>query len=148
MKPQRQTTEHGISIDALSLDAATKSKLCYIATGNLVFGKAPPVWSHVHNNIRDITRSRIKYKLLTGTYTLQMNRAKFKQLDVSPTCTLCGLEDEDTVHFLTRCPALDETRTKCNGSAVDRQLQLSVVLFDSEPGFPHSLFVRLQLGSS
>ena len=51
-------------------------------------------------------RGGIKARLLTGTYILQCNRSKFNQHEVSATCPLCQLEDEDTFHFLIKCNAL------------------------------------------
>ena len=48
----------------------------------------------------------IKARLKTGTYILQCNRRKFNQHEVSATCPLCQLEDEDTLHFLIKCNVL------------------------------------------
>ena len=47
---------------------------------------------------------------MTGTYTLQSNRAKFNQYKIDLTCTLCEEEPEDQEHFLLRCRSLSETR--------------------------------------
>ena len=55
-------------------------------------------------------RGGIKARLLTGTYILQCNRSKFNQHEVSATCPLCQLEDEDTLHFLIKCNALYANR--------------------------------------
>ena len=57
-----------------------------------------------------IKKASIKAKLMTGTYTLQSNRAKFNQYKIDLTCTLCGEEPEDQEHFLLRCRSLSETR--------------------------------------
>ena len=38
---------------------------------------------------KKVRRAEIKARLLTGTYTLQSNRAKFNQYNVSPICKLC-----------------------------------------------------------
>ena len=51
-------------------------------------------------------RGGIKARLLTGTYIFQCNRRKFNQHEVSATCPLCQLENEDTLHFLIKCNAL------------------------------------------
>ena len=96
----------------MSQDAITKSTLRFINIDLLLPGKVHPVWAHVYNNTRDTVRARIKAKLLTGSYTLQSNRARFNNNSVNPTCLLCGTEDEDTVHFLTACPSLAATRQK------------------------------------
>ena len=51
-------------------------------------------------------RGGLKARLLKDTYILQCNRSKFNQHEVSATCPLCQLEDEDTLHFLIKCNAL------------------------------------------
>ena len=51
-----------------------------------------------------------KQRLMTGTYILQSNRAKFNQYSVNPTCLLCGEDPEDLEHFLLKCRALTVTR--------------------------------------
>jgi hypothetical protein len=38
------------------------------------------LWHSVPNNIRAVTKANIRAKLITGTYTLQANRAKFKTI--------------------------------------------------------------------
>ena len=55
----------------------------------------------------------IKAKLLTGSYTLQANKARFNQYDVNPTCIVCKQEPEaeGREHFLLRCEGLADTRT-------------------------------------
>ena len=57
-----------------------------------------------------IRKAGIKARLMTGTYVLQSNRAKFNQYKVNPTCLLCELEPEDQEHFLLRCQSLSEIR--------------------------------------
>ena len=47
---------------------------------------------------------------MTGTYTLQVNRAKFNQSEVDPTCMLCRQDPETTEHFLLTCPTLEDVR--------------------------------------
>ena len=96
----------------MSQDAITKYTMRFISIDLLLPGKVHPVWAHVYSNTRDTVRARIKAKLLTGSYTLQSNRARFNNNSVDPTCMLCGSEDEDTVHFLTACPSLAATRQK------------------------------------
>ena len=49
-------------------------------------------------------------KLLTGSYTLQANRANVNQYTVNPTCKLCNAEPEDREHFLVRCTVLESIR--------------------------------------
>ena len=57
-----------------------------------------------------IKKASIKARVMTCTYVLQSNRAKFNQYKINPTCTLCGEEPEDQEHFLLRCRSLSETR--------------------------------------
>ena len=59
---------------------------------------------------RDVYRASIKIKLLTGTYNLQRNRAKFNQFDIDPTCLLCGEDPENREHFLVCCSTLQNQR--------------------------------------
>ena len=51
-----------------------------------------------------------RIKLLTGTYILQTNRAKFNRNAVSPVCTACHGAEETVEHFILQCPALQEAR--------------------------------------
>jgi hypothetical protein len=52
----------------------------------------------------------VKAKLLTGTYTLQANRAVFNQYEVDKTCPLCGMGPENRQHFMLECPSLQDVR--------------------------------------
>ena len=59
-------------------------------------------------------RAIVKVRVLTGTYLLQVHRKKFRMDVVTDACcSLCYLEDEDIVHKLIRCPALNEVRITC-----------------------------------
>ena len=49
--------------------------------------------------------------MLTGTYILQTSKAKFGQA-VDGTYQMCMEEDEDLVHVLLRCPAIQNARNK------------------------------------
>ena len=59
---------------------------------------------------RDVNRIPTKLKLLTGTYILQNNRAKYKNYTIDPTCLLCDSEAETPAHFILNCPALSSIR--------------------------------------
>ena len=50
--------------------------------------------------------------LLSESYILQANRARFNQNSVNPTCPLCKQAPEDLPHFLLSCPGLEPTTTK------------------------------------
>ena len=75
-----------------------------------VIGKChPAVRPYLHSD-RDIYRIPVKNKVLTGTYILQTNRAKFNQNDVNPICQLCHKCEETPQHFIIDCEALAEDR--------------------------------------
>ena len=66
-----------------------KSSLKYINPDSLKVGSEHTVWATVRNSITDNRRAQLKCKLLSGTYTLQGNRAAFNQYTVDATCKLC-----------------------------------------------------------
>ena len=72
--------------------------------------KNHPVWASVRYNIQDRKKAELKMKLLTGSYTLQANRANFNEYTVNPTCKLCNVEPENREHFLARCTFLEYIR--------------------------------------
>ena len=63
-----------------------------------------PSWSHTESNNHSVARAR----LITNTYTLQLHRSTF--YNEEPTCKLCALESETTIHLLTTCPVLSLKR--------------------------------------
>ena len=69
----------------------------------------PAVKPYCYSN-RDIYRITVKNKILTGTYILQSNRAKFNQNEVNPTCQLCQTDNETLKHFLLGCHELESVR--------------------------------------
>ena len=48
--------------------------------------------------------------MLSGTYILQKNKARFNQYEVSSLCPLCGIEHEDLMHLMLTCEKLEEVR--------------------------------------
>ena len=88
-----------------------KSSLKYLNQDILSVGKPHPVWVSVRYNIKDRKSAELKVKLLTGSYTLQANRANFNQYTVNPTCKLCSAEPKDRPHFLARCTFLESIRS-------------------------------------
>lgn len=91
-------------------EALTKSSLKYLNTNILSTGVAHHVWDTLSGNCREIEMAAVKARLLTGTYVLQANRAKFNQFEVVPTCSICNKEPEDRSHFILSCMLLEETR--------------------------------------
>ena len=70
-------------------------KACKIGTPHHVLSTLPP----------DCREVEIKAKLITGTYVLQYNQAKYNQYENDPTCILCKTATENITHFLVQCPA-------------------------------------------
>ena len=93
-------------------DISSRSSLKYINPESVKVGKAHHVWSSVHNNLHDSHRGQLKSLILTGTYTLQSNRAVFNQFAVDPTCKLCDKSPETRQHFLAECQTLQHVRQK------------------------------------
>ena len=91
-------------------DIKAKSSLRYINPDSVSVGAAHHVWTSVHDNIHDSRRAQLKCRLLTGTYTLQSNRAVFNQFAVNPTCRVCGKSPETRQYFLTECQPLHKPR--------------------------------------
>lgn len=96
----------------LTEDAKQKSTLDYCNVTSLRIGHTHPVWDTVNPNTNDVKMGITKARLLTGTYLLQSNKAKFNKYDVNGTCPLCRLEIEDREHMITRCPALISSRNR------------------------------------
>ena len=65
-----------------------------------------------HYQLKDVTKARVKAKLLTGSYPLLSNKAKFNKSEVDPTSKLFNSSPENTYHFLLTCPALEDRRKK------------------------------------
>lgn len=94
----------------LTKDAHQKSTLNNCDVETMKIGKTHIVWDSVASNTTDVKRGITKARILTGTYLLQTNKAKFNKYEVDSTCPLCRLEPEDISHVLIRCPALHQSR--------------------------------------
>ena len=68
--------------------------------------------SSVRPSVMDVRKATTKLRLLTGSYSLQSNRAQFNQ-HANTNCLLCGLEPETRLHFLCECPSLAGHRESC-----------------------------------
>ena len=97
-------------VPAIQADLTEKSSVYLLAKYDFTPGKAHRLWTDTNYDKRYIRRSCIKSKLLTGTYILQQNRARFNQFAVDPTCLMCGDAPETISHFLLHCKALTEAR--------------------------------------
>ena len=97
-------------MDKIKLEASEKSSLRFLNTLKYEIGEVHYVWKNAGFNLMAIKKAGMKARLMTGTYVLQSNRAKFNQYSVNPTCLLCGEDPEDLEHFLLKCRALTVTR--------------------------------------
>ena len=93
-------------------DIQGRPTLKYINSVRIRMGQVHPVWATVRDSVFYSRRAQLKCRLLTGTYTLQSNKAVFNQHLVDPTCKLCKGAPENRQHFLAECPAYGEAREK------------------------------------
>ena len=91
-------------------EIVSKASLKYLNPDCIKVGKVHPVFATVRNNTYDTRRAEVKVRLLTGTYTLQYNRAKFNQFNVSPICELCCKHPETREHFLILCESFRDVK--------------------------------------
>ena len=87
-----------------------KSSLKFLSTQTEHLSHIHPVWQTTISDSWRSQHARTRVKLLTGTYTLQANLARFNQNDVIPTCKLCRENPEDRVHFVAVCSELQVAR--------------------------------------
>ena len=90
-------------------DIKSKKTLKYLITNSLRVGTTHLVWRDLEA-ARQVKRSIVRARILTGTYTLQATRHTFSKKSINPTCLHCQLEDEDLHHMVCRCPAFYEYR--------------------------------------
>ena len=102
----------GFWLNKLIQDKNSKTSLNMMSVSQLKIGVCHPVWKTVRNNPKDVEKAAIKARILTGTYTLQANRAKFNQYEVDPTCPLCQKGSENRKHFILLCPVTEAARVK------------------------------------
>ena len=96
--------------DKLIIEAATKSTLKNFIIRDSTPGLTHPVWTSCHGKTFMVTASTTRAKLLVGRYPLNTKKAKYRQNNTNPICSLCGLEPEDEAHFVVSCPKLEHVR--------------------------------------
>lgn len=106
-----KTQIHSAVEESWREDINTKPTLKYLNPQAVKVGQVHQIYSTVRDNTLDVRRAEVKARLLTGTYTLQSNRAKFNQFNVSPICLLCKANPETRAHFLVTCQSLHKYRT-------------------------------------
>ncbi|CAC5381889.1 unnamed protein product [Mytilus coruscus] len=94
----------------LQRDANSKTTLKFLCIPNLDIGKPHTIWNSLPPNIGELRKATIKARLCTGTYIFQLQKARFSNINLDATCPICQLEEEDIIHFLTRCPVLEGIR--------------------------------------
>lgn len=78
-------------------------------TKHLLIGKNHSVWTIFDKTKAEVRKAIIKARIVSGTFILNSDRAKFNQ-SPSPVCQLCNLSEENISHFLLECPLLSNTR--------------------------------------
>ncbi len=73
-------------------------------------GRICPQWLISKGDRQMLQRSNFKIRLLVGCDGLELDTSRFRGGERSPTCKLCHSADEDAMHFLLVCPALQNTR--------------------------------------
>ena len=111
MKKWKQLVNAAIDTYVLSqwMDIPKKSLKC-LNKESLRVRKVHQSWSSLSNDPIAVKRSIPKLRLLTGSYILQENRARFNQYNKDATCALCRDRHESGVHFLLVCSRLQFVR--------------------------------------
>ena len=76
------TNQHQTIVAQWRQDIETKTSLKYLHSDAVRVGKV--INTSVRINTHNVRRAEMKARFLTGTYTLQFNRARFTQFDVNP----------------------------------------------------------------
>ena len=71
-------------IDKIRLESTLYPSLLYLSTYAYACGKRHPLVQELRNQ-QEIPRVRLKLKVVTGTYILQVNRSSFNQYRIDPT---------------------------------------------------------------
>jgi hypothetical protein len=94
----------------LVTEATEKSTLVHMNFEAYPAETVHPIWSTVGAKSSETRKAIIKARLLTGTYILQSNKARFNQYILPATCHLCHGADEDLRHFLLECSCMSKLR--------------------------------------
>ncbi|CAG2255579.1 unnamed protein product [Mytilus edulis] len=97
-------------ITKLKSEASEKSSLNLLNYADAEFGSIHSIWNTCGSEPYSTLRACIKSKLACNTYTLQCDKSKFSKRQISAICPLCGIEDENRLHFILRCSSLDNVR--------------------------------------
>ena len=70
---------------------------------NFKVGVVHNIWESSGSELLSVKRACVKAKIISGTYTLQADRAKFNGNRTSSLCPLCFKQSEDLMHFIIKC---------------------------------------------
>ncbi|KAJ8317772.1 hypothetical protein KUTeg_004677 [Tegillarca granosa] len=87
-----------------------KSTLKFWNCSDTEINKCHPIWEYSGSDVISVMKASVRAKLITGTYLLQYNRAKYSNRKVTDLCPLCKTDKETVRHFLTECQVLETTR--------------------------------------
>ena len=87
-----------------------KSTLKMMIPGNTLMTKPHPLWEACKGKTFQVKAATARARMLVGRFQLQTTRARFSKVPMSMECPICETEDEDIVHFLCRCPKLEDER--------------------------------------
>ncbi|CAG2226312.1 DNCL2 [Mytilus edulis] len=96
-------------ITKLKSEASEKSSLNLLNYTDAEFGSIHSIWNTCGSEPYSTLRACIKSKLACNTYTLQCDKSKFSKRQISAICPICGIEDENRLHFILRCSSLDNS---------------------------------------
>jgi hypothetical protein len=132
------TLVRGYWHDRLIHDARNKSSLVWICTELIQLGKPHPMWQACRGRTHLVEATTTRARLLTSKIILQTHLARYSRTSkfkIDPSCPLCHIEEEDTIHFLTRCHPLDHVRRT--------KIQDLILLYQSEQLQPPTLDVEI-----
>ena len=96
-------------VEKIKFESTLYPSLRFLSSSTYTCGRRHPLLQDVRNQ-QEIPRIRLKLKVVTGTYILQMNRSSSNQNRIDPTCLMCGNGDENIEHFILECEALSHIR--------------------------------------
>ena len=72
-----------------------------------------PLWKYTETNPHAVTAANVRARMLCGRYKHQALLNTYNP-SVSPTCSLCEKEEENTLHMVSKCPSTSSIRTEEN----------------------------------
>lgn len=109
-KHQYKTTVNNYWTKHFRDESENRSTLQFMNFNETQIGKPHLLWQIIGSSVTEVKRSITHCRIATGTYLLQSNISKFSNKQEDPTCPLCGLGDEYTIHLLTSCNMLHQER--------------------------------------